>query len=288
MHMVVTGATGFIGRAVVAAALSRGHAVTACVRDAEKAAKLLPQHEALTFYTAGDLSDIQPADVLKGDDALIHLAWQEVGKYTDPNNLLGNLEPQFLFLKSMVDAGLDNLTIAGSCLEYGLQEGAAREAAAASPVTFYGLAKKALYDMLALAVPEGAALKWLRYFYVYGEGQRPQAIIPQLLAAIARGDKEFNMSPGDQGRDFMHVETAAFNTILAAEQRDVTGIINIGNGRALTVNDLVQEILAEKKYDMALNKGFYGYPVYEPFSFWADIEKMSTIKGVKTDDQICV
>lgn len=288
MHMVVTGATGFIGRAVVAAALSRGHTVTAIVRDAEKARAVLPEHTALKHALASDLAGVDPQNVLAGDDALIHLAWQEVGKYTDPGNLLGNLKPQFLFLQSMVNAGLNNVTVGGSCLEYGLQEGEANEKDTAAPVTYYGLAKKTLYDMLALFLPDTVALKWLRYFYVYGDGQRPQAIIPQLLAAIARGDKEFNMSPGDQGRDFIHVDTAAFNTVLAAEQRDVTGVINIGNGRALTVNDLVQDILAAHKCDMALNRGFYSYPAYEPFSFWADTKKMLKIEGVKADDKICV
>lgn len=288
MHMLVTGATGFIGRAVVAAALSRGHDVTAVVRSADKARAVLPQHAALTIHEAVDLANIKPADVLRGDDALIHLAWQEVGKYTDPGNLLGNLEPQFLFLQSMVNAGLDNLTVAGSCLEYGLQEGVASEEDTSTPVTYYGLAKKTLHDMLVLFLPETASLKWLRYFYVYGEGQRPQAIIPQLLAAIARGDKEFNMSPGDQERDFVHVDTVALNTVLAAEQREVTGIINIGSGQGRRVDSLVEEVMQAQGAQLALNKGHYAYPAYEPHAFWANVEKMNRIQGARKDSALCI
>jgi len=287
MHLIVTGASGFIGRYVVAAALERGHAVTAIMRDEKKGQGILPQHQALQMLMVRDMTEIEPRKILTSDDALIHLAWAGVGKYTDPQNLLNNLEPQFLFLQSMIAAGLQNMTVAGSCLEYGLQEGVAKEEDGTSPVTFYGLAKKTLCEMLQISLPENVALKWLRYFYVYGEGQRPQAIIPQLRAAIARGDRAFNMSPGDQGRDFIHVKTAAFNTVLAAEQTAVTGIINICNGRPLTVAEVVESVLAAEGYNMSLNKGFYGYPAYEPFSFWGDAQKMSKIPEVRRDVAIC-
>lgn len=288
MHMIVTGASGFIGRGVVRSALQQGHTVTAVVRNAEKAERVLPVDERLRLLVVRDLSDIPQQIPLRGEDALIHLAWSDVGKYTEPSNLLSNLEPQFLFLQAMFVAGLKNMTIAGTCLEYGLQEGRVREDDTAVPVTFYGLAKKTLHDMLILAAPTDVSFKWLRYFYVYGEGQRPQAIIPQLRAAMARGDTSFDMSPGDQYRDFVHVDTVALNTVLAAAQTEVTGIINIGSGHATQVSTLVERVLSAAKYPMALNKGVYSYPVYEPFSFWAAVDKMKTIQGVRLDEQIRV
>lgn len=286
MHLIVTGATGFIGRAVVKTALAQGHAVTALARDVAKAESLLGTHADLNIVPCKDIADGFPAGILKGDDALVHLAWAEVGKYTDPSNLLGNLEPQYHFIMQAVEQGLRNITVAGSCLEYGLQEGAARESNATMPVTFYGLAKKTLHDMLALSLPQDARLKWLRYFYVYGPGQRPGAVIPQLLRALEAGEETFNMSKGDQVRDFVHVDTVAENTVRIALQNDVTGIINIGSGTGLRVDALVETILKEKKRDIKLNKGFYGYPPYEPFAFWADTEKLQTIKGTKVDEKI--
>lgn len=286
MHLIVTGATGFIGRAVVKTALAQGHAVTALVRDVAKAESLLGAHADLNVVLCKDIADGFPVGILKGDDALVHLAWAEVGKYTDPSNLFGNLEPQYKFIMQAVEQGLRNITVAGSCLEYGLQEGAAGEGAGATPVTFYGLAKKTLYDMLVLSLPQDAALKWLRYFYVYGPGQRPGAVIPQLLRALEAGEETFNMSKGDQVRDFVHVDTVAANTVCIALQNDVTGIINIGSGAGLRVDALVETILKEKKRDIKLNKGFYGYPSYEPFAFWADTTKLQTIKGTKIDEKI--
>jgi len=286
MHFVVTGSTGFIGSAVVKAALAQGHAVTVFVRDAQKAKDSFAGNDRLTIVSGVDIAKGFPSDVLKGDDVLIHLAWAEVGKYTDPSNLFGNLEPQYNFIMQAVDKGVRNITVAGSCLEYGLQEGAAREDDDVSPVTFYGLAKKTLHDMLALSLPQDAIFKWLRYFYVYGPGQRPGAVIPQLLRALDAGEEMFNMSKGDQVRDFVHVDTVAANTVCIALQKNVTGIINVGSGAGLRVDALVDNILKQKQKDIKLNKGFYGYPAYEPFAFWADISKLQTIKGTKIDEKI--
>ncbi|MBI1214408.1 MAG: NAD-dependent epimerase/dehydratase family protein [Alphaproteobacteria bacterium] len=287
MHLIVTGATGFIGRAVVRAALSRGHEVTALVRDMDKGRALLPEEDkALTLSPCADLQEAEPDKLKREDDRLIHLAWAEVGKYTDPQNLLANLGPQFHFLKRMATAGVTHQVVAGSCLEYGKVEGALAEDAAPAPVTYYGLAKATLHDMLKLLEAGGQELElsWLRCFYVYGPGQRAQALLPQLYAAIERGDETFNMSPGDQSRDFIHVETLAHNMVAAAEQPRGLGTLNMGSGRALPVLDLVKAAVAAKGAKISLNTGYYDYPGYEPFSFRADVAKLKTIPGMRIDE----
>lgn len=262
MHMIVTGASGFIGRAVVRVAQARGHAVTA----------------------VGRYDDV--TKLLRGDDRLIHLAWQDVEKYTGPQSLFRNLEPQFLFLKMMLDAGLRRITVAGSCLEYGLVEGMLSEDMPCDPVTYYGLAKLTLYRMLTLAGGGDIQLNWLRYFYVHGPGQRPQALLPQLQSAIDRGDKVFNMSPGDQSRDFIHVDTVAHNTVLAAEQPRGLGIVNVGSGQPLRVIDLVREVLKRRNSAMEINAGFYPYPAYEPYAFWANTNKLKAVPGMNVDQKV--
>lgn len=284
MKFLITGATGFIGQYVVAEALQRGHEVTALVRSIDKAKQVLPANPKLQFIAVNDLQDFD-TEKAAGFDRLVHLAWGEVGKYSDPNNLLGNLEPQFKFLQKVIAAGLRDITVAGTCLEYGKTEGDCKEDVAYQPVTYYGLAKLALYDMVQMLSAQypDLKLKWLRYFYVYGIGQRPQALLSQLLAAIERKDESFNMSPGDQKRDFIHVGTLAHNTLCVAEQSDVLGVINVGNGVGMPVMDFVTSVLAQKKAQMQLNNTFYGYPGYEPFAFWGNTEKLRRIPGTKFD-----
>lgn len=282
MNVLVTGATGFIGRAVVRSALERGHRVTALVRDAGKAKQILYAHPQLALVE-GALADFKAEGGCY--DRLIHLAWDLSVKFTDPASLTNNLALQFDFLSRMVASGLTDITVAGTCLEYGMQEGSLKEDAALQPVTYYGLAKTALFDMLAiLQRDENFSLKWLRYFYVYGVEQRAQSLYPQLLAAIARKDKTFNMSPGDQVRDFISIEALAHNTVVIVEQTAVTGAINVGSGRGMPVVEFVKNILHQHKHEMKLNCGFYPYPTYEPHAFYADTSRLRSILGSRVDE----
>lgn len=279
MHILVTGATGFIGRAVVEEALARGHEVTALVRDAQKAQELFSAHrKGLHINIVPSLDVFEPQSQY---DRLIHLAWDGGYKYADPNALLMNLNLQFSFLSRMIKAGISDITVAGTCQEYGMREGKLSEEMEPAPGTYYALAKVTLYNMLRVLQEGGAdfRLKWLRYFYVYGENQRSSSLYPQLLSAIARKDQNFDMSPGDQERDFFPVENLARNTLAIAEQTRTTGIINVGSGRAQKVADFARDIMRKKGHEMTLNCGHYPYPAYEPFSFYADVLRLREIEG---------
>ncbi|MEV7284499.1 NAD-dependent epimerase/dehydratase family protein [Streptomyces sp. NPDC093252] len=71
---VVTGPTGLLGTAVVAALLARGTEVRAVVRDEQRARRILPDHPALRFVP-GDVTDVPGfARQLRGADAVFHLA----------------------------------------------------------------------------------------------------------------------------------------------------------------------------------------------------------------------
>ncbi|MBI1215365.1 MAG: NAD-dependent epimerase/dehydratase family protein [Alphaproteobacteria bacterium] len=233
-----------------------------------------------------DLSQFRPSEKY---DRLIHLAWQDVGKHADYQNLLDNIQGQFQFLNNMVVSGIRDLTVTGTCLEYGMQEGPMPETNKTEPVSSYGLAKLTLYKMLAILQDQQPfSFKWLRCFYVYGENQRPHALLSQLLRAIEEKQKVFNMSPGDQKRDFIHVDTMARNIITIAMQNEVQGAINAGNGTPTSVLDFVKAVMEQKQCELELNRQFYPYHSYEPFAFWADTTKLKSIPGIQFDDRIIV
>jgi len=288
MHILVTGATGFIGRSVAREALSRGHAVTALARSHARADATLSPHKNLRVEVAATLADYRPKQSF---DRLIHLAWDGSYKYNDPDALLKNLPEQFDFLRYMAEAGLADMTVGGSCHEYGTREGMLHEDDPANGGTYYSLAKVTLYRMLLMlpaVMQNKMRLKWLRFFYVYGKDQRASSLCPQLLAAIERKDSSFDMSPGDQERDFISAASLAHNTLAVAEQEQVTGIINMGEGRAVKVIDFVRDIMRQKGHKMTLNCGRYPYPAHEPFSLRADVTKLKSVRGVKISDEIVV
>jgi len=282
MNILISGATGFIGRYVVSAALSRGHDVVALCRCLSKAKNVLPfSHSRLTILLKADF--LLDANAFEAIDALIHLEWNDVGKYQTPENMLSNLEPQFRFLQLAFESGLKNVSVAGSCLEYGKIEGIVREDMEVYPCTYYGLAKVTLYRMLRLIVKQDVNLKWLRYFYVYGEGQRNSSLYSSLNSTIASGASSFDMSPGDQLRDFIDVRQLASNTLAVSEYSGDIGVINVGSGVPLSVEDFILQRLSEKNCQLMLNKNAYSYPAYEPMNFWADIGKLEGIIGVRAD-----
>ncbi len=145
------------------------------------------------------------------------------------------------------------------------------------PTTEYGKGKLLLYEKFSeLSNTSFINLKWLRLFYMYADDQPERTLWGQLLKAYLAGQKEFNMSQGNQVRDYLHADTVADMIIRCCLQNQVYGIINVGSGRQTKVIELVQKFIDERHITIKLNKGFYPYPTYEPFAFWANIEKIGS------------
>ncbi len=178
----------------------------------------------------------------------------------------------------MIHYGLSDLTVTGTCLEYGLQEGRLSEDMPALPITAYGKAKNKLRNELEkIKGKAGLNFKWVRLFYMYGKGQNPNSLLSQLDKALSNEEKIFNMSGGRQLRDFLPVEKVAKNIVTIALQRNVEGIINCSSAEPLAVLDFVRKYLRQKGKDIALNPGYYPYPDYEPMGFWGDNTKLKSI-----------
>ena len=114
---------------------------------------------------------------------------------------------------------------------------------------------------------------------MYGRGQSPNSLLSQLDRALAMNEPVFNMSGGEQERDYLPVEKVAANIVKIALQQAVRGIINCCSGKPVKVKDFVGDYLKERKMDIQLNLGYYPYSDYEPMSFWGDNKKLTTIKN---------
>ena len=97
----------------------------------------------------------------------------------------------------------------------------------------------------------------------------------QLDAAIDQGAAIFNMSGGEQLRDYIAIEEAARLLVLILECPKLTGIINCCSGTPISVRRLVENRIAERKASIELNLGYYPYPDYEPMAFWGNRGKLS-------------
>lgn len=269
MKLLVTGATGFIGRHLVSLLLQSGHVVTVIVRDVERAR--VYDWFSLVEYLEIDIYHDEQTYIpqLPDFDALIHLAWYGLPNYNELFHIDSNLPADCRFLKKVIQNGIDHVLVTGTCLEYGMQSGPLSEEVETKPVTAYGLAKDTLRKYLQLLQKQQTfTLQWARLFYMYGEGQNPNSLLAQLQAAIDDDIAVFNMSEGEQLRDYLPVEKVASYLLELVEHPEHDGVVNICSGTPISVRRLVEDYIADKHTGIRLNLGYYSYAEYEPMAFW--------------------
>jgi nucleoside-diphosphate-sugar epimerase len=280
MRVAVTGATGFIGRHVLDELARQGVETIAVVRPSTAAPSTLPCARAVHMDIQAPPPDAY--ELIDRPDALIHLAWGGLPNYRSLHHFERELPAHYHFLKGLVESGLPTLLVAGTCFEYGMQSGPLSEILDTRPNNPYGFAKDTLRRQLEfLKTDHPFALIWPRLFYLYGEGQAENSLYPQLRRAVQRGDKAFDMSGGEQLRDYLPVSEVARSLVaLALKQRDI-GVINLCSGQPVSVRGLVEGWIRDNRWTIALNLGRYPYPDYEPLAFWGDRRKLLATLGME-------
>jgi nucleoside-diphosphate-sugar epimerase len=282
MKILVTGATGFIGNYVVQELLKNNCGVIATSLNEEKA-KAAGWFSQVTYipFNLKEFDNSTNYYTFFGEpDAMIHLAWEGLPNYKDAFHVEENLPRHLAFLTNLINNGLTSLAVTGTCFEYGMKEGCLNEEMHCEPANPYAIAKNELRIQLEqLKANKSFNFKWIRLFYMYGQGQSVKSLISQLETALDNNEPVFNMSGGEQVRDFLPVEKVATNIVTIALQNNVQGIINCCSGKPVTVKTFVEDYLKARNKSIKLNLGFYPYTDYEPMKFWGDNSKLKLIKS---------
>ena len=268
MRAVVTGVAGFIGSRLAAACIAKGWDVVGidCIRPyydvALKRSNLdaLARMEALVFAEVDLHAD--PLDGwLRGADVVFHLAaqpgvrasWVGFDDYSRDNIVA----TQRLLAAASV-AGVGRIVYSSSSSVYGdADKYPVAESALPRPVSPYGVSKLAAEHLCgAFGTAGHFDVVSLRYFTVYGPGQRPDMAIHRLVKAALTGARFPLFGDGSQIRDFTFVSDVVSANIAAATCA-VSGplVANIAGGSAASLHDVIEAIERLTGRTVALNHG---------------------------------
>jgi nucleoside-diphosphate-sugar epimerase len=243
MHVLVTGATGFLGSRAAGHLLEAGADVTALVRsgaDRARLGALAPRARVVEGDVLAPGSELEALVRRVRPDACVHLAWYAVpGKYLDAPESFEHLEATLRLARALHATGSRRLVTAGTCFEYDTTIGTLSEVARTDPRYLYAACKLAVFSVL-----REASRLWdrsychLRFFHQYGPWENDGRLVPAVVRALLRGE-EARVTAGEQVRDYLHVDDVG-RAIAHAALAPLEGAVNVGSGVPVRVRDLVE------------------------------------------------
>jgi nucleoside-diphosphate-sugar epimerase len=253
---VVSGATGFLGRHLVAALAGSLDGLSPSTSTTNRRVHVLSSRadpvfegvdpSAVTAHQV-DLNDAGAVTELIHElqaDELFHLAWfngESAGRYSDPVNHDWVAIAEHL-VDSFAAAGGRRAIVAGSCIEYGPEGGVLAEDGPVDPDTVYGRCKLDA-GLRALAVADDfpeLSVAVARIFFVLGRYEEPNRLVPHIIRQLLNGEPA-ELSAGTQRRDYMHAWDVALGLIAVADS-PIEGYVNLGMGEAVQVKELSEMI----------------------------------------------
>ena len=272
--VTITGSTGFIGRHFLKKISKENFKINLLLRKRKVNDK--KNITCIKFDLNNKYKDYFKK--IGSPDNLVHFAWGGIPNYTSNLHLKDELNKQYLFLSKCIEGGLKNLLITGTCLEYADSQYILKENSLLSPATTYAKAKLKLYNkLIKLQKKYDFNLIWARIFYVYGLDVTHETIYSQLNREIDNNNNFFNMSPGNQVRDYISVEKLVEILLKLMKTNRNLNAINICSGKKLKLKQIVKKWINEKKSPIKLNLCYYPYNNYEPKVIYGSVRKLNKI-----------
>ena len=288
IKVTVTGACGFIGSHLTKQLIERGFHVVGvdCLDDnlysrsvKESRLKALKQLSNFDFANINIATDDLDSSI--SDSKFVFnlaaipgqvLSWKLFDKYVE-SNILGT--------KKVIDSCIRNkvtkIIHASTSSVYG-KFAVGDELQDTKPISPYGITKLAAENLLfALTSSNNLDFTILRYFSVYGPGQRPDMAIQKFLTAIKMG-QEINLTgDGTQKRDITYVQDVVEATISASSKTEKKQIFNISGGKQFTLNEIIDECFNVSGLKSKIN--YVDRPIGDQEETFGDISKAQKLLG---------
>jgi len=280
-RIVLTGATGMIGSAIVREALRRGDEVVVIVREGSERSGNLVWHPGVQVVHA-ELSDYAGLEAPAKDcDAFLHLAWDKtsVAGRDDVDVQVRNIQYTLDAVRLAHRMGCKAFVGAGSQAEYGPVDCDLTPSTPANPTSGYGIAKLAAGRLSRLLCGQlGMRQNWARILSVYGPKDGSGTLISYALGELKAG-RSPQLTPCEQTWDYLHCDDAA-RALLALASQGVDGkAYPLGSGRGRRLSEYLEIIRGKVAPSVELGFGAKPYYPHQPMHLVAAIAELTQDTG---------
>ncbi len=272
MKILITGANGYLGSALVTKCIDLGYETIAV--DIENT-----YIDKRAIYKRSDIfdSNIDFYEEFEKPDVLIHLAWRNGFVHNDISHIT-DLPNHYMFINKLISSGVKYISVMGSMHEIGYHVGMIDEHTPCSPLSLYGIAKNALRQSLECTLTgSDINLHWLRAFYIIGNDMRSNSVFGKLLRKAMNGEKDFPLNSGKMKYDFISLDQLCEQIIAASVQKRINGTINLCSGKPVSLGDRIDQFIKDNNLDIKINYGVFPDRPYDSPVIYGDNSKITEI-----------
>lgn len=282
--IIVTGATGAVGSAVVRRAVDKGMVVTCIVHQGSKRLGNLPQSDNVHIVEC-NLQDYRTLSLDGQYDAFIHLSWEKtVGASRDDAEVqTRNIQYTLDAVQLAHRSGCSVFVGAGSQAEYGVQSVDLTPDLAVKPESGYGIAKYAAGKLSAMLCKNlGMRQCWVRILSIYGPNDGENSLISYLIREFKLGNSP-QLTKCEQMWDYLYADDAA-NAILAIAEKGADGkAYPLGSGEGRRLSEYVEDIKNAINPSVEVLYGAKEYYPHQPMYLVANIQAIIKDTGWKPE-----
>lgn len=278
--IIITGATGCVGSAVVRQALVRNMEVTCLVHKDSKRLTNLPRDSRVNIIECS-LSDYENIQLPGTYDAFIHLSWEKTfgASRDDAEVQARNIQYTLDAVRLAHRCGCEVFVGAGSQAEYGVQTQDLTPSLPVKPESGYGIAKYAAGRLSAMLCRSlSIRHNWVRILSVYGPNDGENTLISYAIREL-KACRSPELTKCEQIWDYLYADDAG-DAILSVAANGVDGkTYPLGSGQGRKLSEYIEEIRQIINPSVKVQYGVKDYYPHQPMHLVADISELTNDTG---------